>query len=45
MKKYIELLNKTEFKELISRRTTNTQNIFKRINMVSEELYGVTYEG
>lgn len=44
MGNYIKLLNETEFKELISRRTTNTQNIFKRINMVSEELYGVTYE-
>lgn len=44
MEKYVKLLNKNEFKELISRRTTNTQNIFKRINMVSEELYGVTYE-
>lgn len=44
MENYVKLLNKTEFKELISRRTTNTQNIFKRINMVSEELYGVTYE-
>ena len=44
MEKYVKLLNNDEFKEVISRRTTNTQNIFKRINMVSKALYGVSYE-
>lgn len=44
MSRYVEILKKEEFKELISRRTTNVANILARINMASIELYGVTYE-
>lgn len=44
MSRYVEILKKEDFKELISRRTTNVANILARINMASLELYGVTYE-
>lgn len=44
MSRYVEMLKKEDFKELISRRTTNVANILARINMASLELYGVTYE-
>lgn len=44
MSRYINVLKKEEFKELISRRTTNVSNILARINMASTELFGVAYE-
>lgn len=42
--KYLKLLQNEDFKEAISRRTTNTENIIKRIGLASELLYGVKYE-
>ena len=44
MERYVQLLKKEEFKELISRRTTNVSNIMARINMASLKIYGVEYE-
>lgn len=43
-KKHIELLQNEEFKTAASHRTTNTENIYKRINLASQIIYGVTYE-
>ncbi len=42
--KYIELLKDDEFKSVTSHRTTNTENIIKRINMAAENIYGIKYE-
>lgn len=42
--KYIELLKDDEFKSITSHRTTNTENIIKRINMAAEKIYGIKYE-
>lgn len=44
MTKYRELLNNEEFKEVSSHRTTNTENIFKRIELASQIIYGIEYE-
>ena len=44
LERYVQLLKKEEFKELISRRTTNVSNIMARINMASLKIYGVEYE-
>ena len=43
-KKHMELLQNEEFKMAASHRTTNTENIYKRINLASQIIYGVTYE-
>lgn len=43
-KKHMELLQNEEFKMAASHRTTNTENIYKRINLASKIIYGVTYE-
>lgn len=41
---HLSLLNDEEFKSAISTRTTNTENIKKRINRACEKLYGVSYD-
>lgn len=43
-KKHMELLQNEDFKTAASHRTTNTENIYKRINLASQIIYGVTYE-
>jgi len=42
--RYKELLDNEDFKEAITKRTTNTSNIKKRIELASKILYGVKYE-
>lgn len=42
--KYIQLLENGEYQEVISQRTTNIQNIKKRINLATSILYGLNYE-
>lgn len=42
--KYIELLENENYQRVISQRTTNTENIKKRINLATSILYGLTYE-
>jgi uncharacterized protein with ParB-like and HNH nuclease domain len=44
IEKYINLLNTDEFMDAASNRTTNIENIKKRIKLASNILYGVTYE-
>ena len=42
--KYKELLDNEDFKDASSHRTTNTENIFKRIELASKLIYGIKYE-
>lgn len=42
--KYKKLLDNAEFKKLIQYRTTDIVNIKRRIQLASQELYGVRYE-
>ena len=42
--KYICLLKNDDFKNVTSNRTTNIDNIIKRISMVCENIYGIKYE-
>ena len=44
-KKYIELLQDSDFINVTSSRTTNVDNIIKRIKLAAEKIYGVEYEG
>ena len=41
---YKELLDNEDFKDASSHRTTNTENIFKRIELASKLIYGIKYE-
>lgn len=43
--RYIELLQNPEFMDAASHRTTNVENIKKRIGLATEKVYGVKYEG
>ena len=42
--RYMELLKDPEFKDAASHRTTNVENIMKRIGLAAEKVYGVKYE-
>ena len=42
--RYIDLLRNNEFKDVTSHRTTNTDNIIRRISLAAEKIYGVKYE-
>lgn len=44
LKKYKMLLNDDEFKDVSSHRTTNTENIFRRIELATQIVYGIDYE-
>ena len=43
-KNYIDLLKNEEFRDVSSHRTTDIENIFKRIELASEIIYGIKYE-
>lgn len=43
-RKYEMLIRNTDFQEVISKRTTNVDNIRKRAKIAAELLYGVSYE-
>jgi hypothetical protein len=43
-KKYEMLIRNKDFQEVISKRTTNVENIRKRAKIAAELLYGVPYE-
>ena len=42
-KNYIDLLKNEEFRDVSSHRTTDIENIFKRIELASEIIYGIKY--
>ena len=42
--KYIELLKNEDYQKAISQRTTNVENIKKRINIATTTLFGIEYE-
>jgi len=42
--KYIELLKNEDFSDAASKRTTNVENIVKRISLATENIYGIKYE-
>ena len=44
MKIFKILLKNEEFRDVSSHRTTDIENIFKRIELASEIIYGIKYE-